>query len=197
MEGISESNSNVTNSLPSSTEKVPPSALVIDLHSGDDPGAPIPLDAGPVTQLAASTGVEGAAVQRDRTRTRVDDGGLVAQQIRVFVTEVDGHGSNATPAGSSSHEAQRDPEYHRVGATRRYRSEMAGVDRVLRVVAAEHDAVAIDRLDPLHDPSAAVGVRGAPDLSGSGPEPTDRDESLPVAERGLHGAIGDEEAPKR
>ena len=52
------------------------------------------LDPSGIAHLSATAGVERRSVELDTSRKGVDDVGVVLDEVRLFVAEVDGHGSN-------------------------------------------------------------------------------------------------------
>src|SRR6185436_11664452 len=75
----------------------------LDARHGDQTAAV--LDRADVADLAAAPGMERRPVEHDAPRGRVDDHGAVLVQVRLRMTQVDGHGPNlsmVTPTAARS-----------------------------------------------------------------------------------------------
>ena len=82
-----------------------PDDVVDGLDAGDRDQAAGVLDRADVADLAATAGMERRAVEGDPSGRRVDDRRAVLVQVRLLVTQVDGHGPNlsmVTPTAARS-----------------------------------------------------------------------------------------------
>ena len=80
-------------------EHMPPD-VTVGLDAGDGGVATRPADVAPIADLPAPSGMEGRASQDDRSGPGRDDLGVVHEQFRLLVTEVDRHRGLASTVSS-------------------------------------------------------------------------------------------------